>query len=258
LERFFKNPHTLSCRREDPLGHYLDEFAQRLSEKGYSWLYGRRQLQLAAELSHWLRKKDLAVADLKVADLEKYLKYRSRSVRVRRGDAANLKAFYEVLCQKGLVVERVAPVPKTPIEELQDEYSLYLREERALAPTTVIGYLPFSRELLRHRFGTGPIDLSELRAADVLDFVQHRAPLLIRKQAKKMTTVLRSFLQYARYHNYIRTDLAACVPCVADWSATSIPPKGLPFQDVKAVLASCNRQRAVDSLTPVTPRVTSR
>jgi integrase/recombinase XerD len=59
-----------------------------------------------------------------------------------------------------------------------------------------------------------------------------------------MTTVLRSFLQFARYHNYIRTDLAACVPCVADWSATSIP-KGLPFRDVKSVLASCNRQRAV-------------
>jgi site-specific recombinase XerD len=74
--------------------------------------------------------------------------------------------------------------------------------------------------------------------------VQYRAPSLIRKQAKKMTTVLRSFLRYARYHNYIRTDLAACVPCVADWSATSIP-KGLPFKDVKTVLASCNRQRAV-------------
>lgn len=244
MERFFKNPYTLSCRREGPLGHYLDEFAQQLSERGYSRLYGRRQLQLAAELSHWLRKKDLAVTDLKVADLEKYLKYRSRLVRVRRGDAANLKAFYELLRQKGLVVGRVDPVSKTPIEELQDEFSLYLREERALASTTVIGYLPFSREFLAHRFGTAPVDLSKLTAVDVLDFVRHRAPLLIRKQAKKMTTVLRSFLQYARCHNYIRTDLAACVPCVADWSAASIP-KGLPFRDVKAVLASCNRQRAV-------------
>ena len=244
LERFFKNPHTLSCKREGTLGRYIDEFAQQLSEQGYSRQYGRRQLQLAAKLSRWLGKKNLAVADLKVADLENYLKYRSRLVRIRRGDAANLKAFYELLCQKGLVVGRVDPVPKTPIEELQSEFSLYLGEERALAPTMVIGYLPFSRELLTHRFGTGRVDLSKLRAADVVDFVQHRAPSLIRKQAKKMTMVLRSFLQFARYHNYIRTDLAACVPCVADLSATSIP-KGLPFKDVKSVLASCNRQRAV-------------
>jgi len=244
MERFFKNPHTLSCKREGPLGLYIDEFAQQLSEQGYSRLYGRRQLQLAAKLSRWLGRKNLAVADLKVADLESYLKCRSRRVRVRRGDAANLRAFYELLCQKGLVVARVDPIPKTPIEELQGKFGLYLGEERALAATTVIGYLPFSRELLAHRFGTGPVDLSLLTAADVVDFVQYRAPSLIRKQAKKMTTVLRSFLRYARYHNYIRTDLAACVPCVADGSATSIP-KGLPFKDVKAVLASCNRQCAV-------------
>lgn len=212
MECFFKNPHIVSFRREGPLGQYLDEFAQQLSEQGYSRLYGRRQLQLAAELSCWLRKKNLAVADLRVADLEDYLKHRARLVRVRRGDAANLKAFYELLRQKGLVRERVELVAKTPIEELRDEFSLYLREERALAPTTVIGYLPFSRELLVHRFGTGPVDLGKMRAVDVLDFVQHRAPLLTRKHAKLMTTVLRSFLQFARYHNYIHTDLAACVP----------------------------------------------
>lgn len=59
-----------------------------------------------------------------------------------------------------------------------------------------------------------------------------------------MTTAMRSFLQYARYRDYIRADLAACVPCVADWSSASIP-KSLPLKHVKGVLASCNRKTAI-------------
>ncbi len=46
-----------------------------------------------------------------------------------------------------------------------------------------------------------------------------------------MTSALRSFLRYARYQDFIRSDLAACVPCVADWSVASIP-KGLPIEHV--------------------------
>jgi site-specific recombinase XerC len=59
-----------------------------------------------------------------------------------------------------------------------------------------------------------------------------------------MTSALRSFLGYARYQDFIRSDLAACVPCVADWSVASIP-KGLPIEHVKRVLASCNRKIAI-------------
>jgi site-specific recombinase XerC len=59
-----------------------------------------------------------------------------------------------------------------------------------------------------------------------------------------MTSALRSFLRYARYQAFIRSDLAACVPCVADWSVASIP-KGLPIEHVKRVLASCNRKSAI-------------
>jgi len=59
-----------------------------------------------------------------------------------------------------------------------------------------------------------------------------------------MPSALRSFLRYARYQDFIRSDLAACVPCVADWSVASIP-KGLPIEHVKRVLDSCNRKTAI-------------
>ena len=53
MERFFKDPHTLHCKRQGPFGLYIDEFAQQLSEQSYSRQYACRKLQLVAELSHW-------------------------------------------------------------------------------------------------------------------------------------------------------------------------------------------------------------
>lgn len=138
----------------------------------------------------------------------------------------------------------VTPVEGTTIDKLLDDFSLYLRQERVLAPTTVANYVSLIKKFLTHRFGTGPADLSDLTAAQVVGSVQRLVPSLCRKRAKVMTSALRSFLRYARYQDFIRSDLAACVPCVADWSVASIP-KGLPIEHVKRVLASCNRKSAI-------------
>jgi site-specific recombinase XerD len=121
---------------------------------------------------------------------------------------------------------------------------LYLRQERVLAPTTVANYLFFTKKFLVHLFRTGPINLSILKAAEVVESVQRLASSFGRKRAKVMTSALRSFLRYARYQDFIRSDLAACVPCVADWSVASIP-KGLPIEHVNRMLASCNRKSAI-------------
>src|SRR5437016_8587206 len=141
--------------------------------------------------------------------------------------------------RKGLVTL----VERTTIDKLLDDFSLYLQQERVLAPTTVANYVSLIKKFLTHRFGTGPADLSNLTAAQVVGSVQRLVPSLCRKRAKVMTSALRSFLRYARYQDFIRSDLAACVPCVADWSVASIP-KGLPIEHVKRVLASCNRKRS--------------
>src|SRR5437870_6032562 len=142
--------------------------------------------------------------------------------------------------RKGLVTL----VERTTIDKLLDDFSLYLQQERVLAATTVANYVSLIKKFLTHRFGTGPADLSNLTAAQVVGSVQRLVPSLSRKRAKVMTSALRSFLRYARYQDFIRSDLAACVPCVADWSVASIP-EGLPIEQVNRVLAGCNRKSAI-------------
>jgi site-specific recombinase XerD len=244
MERFFKDPHTLHCKRQGPFGLYIDEFAQQLSEQSYSRQYACRKLQLVAELSHWLQQRKSSVSDLTVAKMENFLRNRARPARVRSGDAAGLKAFFELLLRKGQVTASVNHVQKTGIDKLQEDFGLYLQQERVLAPTTVTNYSSFVKKFLAHRFKTGRVKLSDLSAADVIESVQHLALSLSRRRAKAMSSALRSFLRYVRYQDFIRADLAACVPCVADWSVAPIP-KGLPTEHINRVLARCNRTNAI-------------
>ena len=70
-------------------------------------------------------------------------------------------------------------------------YERYLREARGLVSTTILSYAPFVHAFLHHRFGSGRVILSSLRASDVVGFVQHMAPGMNRKRAKIMGTTAR-------------------------------------------------------------------
>jgi len=142
----------------------------------------------------------------------------------------------------------VVPLPVspavTPADRLQTEFRLYLQQERALASTTQDCYLTFVSEFLEERFGSGPIDLASLRAADVLGFVQRRAVTIQSKRVQLMTTALRSFLRFTRYRGEIDKDLAACVPAIANWKLSTIP-RAIPPDQVKLLLTSIDRKTAV-------------
>ena len=132
----------------------------------------------------------------------------------------------------------------TPAERLQSEFRLYLRQERALAATTQAAYTAFVSEFLTERFGARPVDLSRLCAADITRFVRRRASTIQSKRVQLMTTALRSFLRFARYQGDIETDLAACIPAVANWKQSTLP-RALPPDQVEQVLNSVDRKTAL-------------
>lgn len=240
MERFFKDPHIIARKREGPLGLYIDELAQHFAEKGYSRSYARRQLQLADEFGRWLQRHTVAPADLKAEQPRSFLRYRARFRKPRQGDLAACKSVYDLLRQKGLIA--ALPIPeRLPVGRLSDEFSLYLRQERQLASTTVTRYAGLVEDWLTDRFGSEQVNLSRLSTAEIVGYIQRLAPTMARKCAKVMATAFRSFLQYARYRGYIQLDLAASIPPIADWSRTSIP-RSLPVEHVQQVLVHCNRE----------------
>lgn len=236
---------TLLRPLEGPLAPHIVSFAQWMSEQGYSSYSLQRQVRLASEFSRWLTQNGVALTDLSALHPEQYLCHRARKVRIGRGDAAALRSLMAFLRRaEAIPPDEELPAATTPVDCCVEEFERYLREERALASATIVNYLPFVRELLTQRFGNAEVQLSELRASDVVGFVQRRAHQLHLKRAKLMATALRSCLQYARYRGDITLDLAAAIPPVANWSMTSIP-RAIADDQVHALLASVDRSTAL-------------
>ena len=181
--------------------------------RAYARYSARLQLRLVADFSRWLTQQGLTVHELIPEHTTYYLRYRAQQQRPRSGDAAALERLLDLLRRAGAIAEPPVPLAKTPEQQYTDAFGLYLRQERALASTTVTYYLEFVRRFLRDRFADGPVALAALGAADVIGFVQRQAAGLHPKRAKLMTTALRSFLHYAHYRgDVLMISLPLCRP----------------------------------------------
>lgn len=235
---------VLSHAPDGPLARYLGVFARSQKAQGYCLYYVHRQVLLAARFSYWLKKKRVALYQIRSDHVRKYLQYRAQQARLRKDDIAALKHLIDFLRGKGLIAsEKVSTRRLTPAEQCVEAYSQYLREARALARTTIINYVPFIREFLTDRFGKGPVTLGQISAGDTVQFVQHKALKLHQKRAKLLTTALRSFLRYVCYRGDLKLDLAAAVPTVANWSMSSIP-RAIGEDQVRKLLSSIDRRTA--------------
>ena len=236
------NQVVLSRPPEGPLAAQIGSFAESVSEQGYSLASIHRQVLLAACFSRWLQQNGVGLRSICSDHAARYLRYRARRVRPGRGDAAALKHLIGFLRREGVIPsEKKLACQPTPAEHCAQVYGRYLLEVRALARPTIINYVPFIRSFLEDRFGDGRVNLSRLRASDVIRFVQLKAQRLHLKRAKLMTTALRSFLRYARYRGDMVPDLADFVPVVANWSMPSIPRAIAPDQ-IRQLLSSIDRR----------------
>jgi integrase/recombinase XerD len=236
---------VLSRAPDGPLAKYIGMFAKSQGAQGYAPYSIRRHVMLATCFSRWLEKTGVPLHHISSDHPSQYLRYRARRLHPVGGDTAALRHLIDFLRSEGAIAaEKVPPQRLTPVERCAQTYWQYLAEARALATATMVNYVPLIRGFLKDRFGDGPVNLSRLRARDVVGFVQRQAPVLHLKRAKLLTTALRSFLRYARYRGEVTLDLAAAVPIVANWSMPSIP-RAIAGDQIRRLLASIDRSTAV-------------
>ncbi len=235
---------VLSQAPTGPLATYVIAFADALSQRGYAHYSTHRQVMLAACFCRWLQKTGVARRHVTSGHVARYLRCRYRHWRPHRDDRPALDHFIGLLRHQGAIPAARTPRRRhTPVQRCIQQYQHYLREDRALADTTIVNYAPFVEQFLASRFGSGPVRLAKLAAQDIVRFVERQAPHLHRKRAKLLTTALRSFLRYTRYRGATRLDLAEAVPCVADWSMAAIP-RGIAPEQVERLLQSIDRRTA--------------
>ena len=244
--RYIVNDRLVLMRPpEGPLAAFIRPFSDWVIEQGYRSDSLGQRARLGADFSRWLGRRALAAPNVHAEHCAEYLRYRRRSGRWVRGDAVALEQFKNFLCARGALPRaKIVSRSSTPAHLCAQEFERYLRNERLLAPATIVNYVPYVSGFLKDRFGTGPVDLSRLRALDIVRFVQRQAPRLHVKRAKLLTTALRAFLRYGCYRGQVSADLLPSVPMVASWSMPLIPRAISPDQ-VRQVLSHVDRHTAV-------------
>ncbi|MEM5353435.1 tyrosine-type recombinase/integrase [Paraburkholderia caribensis] len=225
---------------DGPLASHLEGFAAQLLRMGYAPNTVHAKCDVLADLSRWLGRRQIPLAKLNETRLRQFQEARRLRNSVRRCDLATGQQFLAYLRDQGDIAPAVQQIDRTASACLIRAYEVFLYTERGLSRSTAARYLPIIRCFLDERFGCKIPRLERLRPQDLHDFILREMRRVSRSHGKLIVTALRSFLRFLLQRGAIQTDLACTLPGVACWRLSHLP-KSLPPDQVKRLLACCNR-----------------
>ncbi|MGH9163339.1 MAG: tyrosine-type recombinase/integrase, partial [Vicinamibacteraceae bacterium] len=223
-----------------PLAPYIDRFAEVLTSEGYASETVRTKCAWVAAFSHWLTRRGRSLASLDDARITQFHRQHRRDAP-RRGDVATGRQLLAFLRDLGVSLPPRPHPDRSALGRLLREYERFLRSERGLARSTIVGFLAIVRRFLTGHFKNRPLHLQDLRPPDLHRFVLREAHRVSRTHARTTVTTLRSFLRFLRQRGAIDTDLAAALPGVAQWRWAHLP-KALPPEQVECLLRRSDRR----------------
>jgi len=224
-----------------PLAPWAPGMKERLVTLGYTRRMVERHLQFAGGLSRFLQQRGVTAGDLCPELVGEFVGAIRAKNSSWRPTSKSLSWLVDYLRDAG--VATVLVVPRAPSEQqvLVERYRDYLTVERGLEPDTVANYVRVVTLFVTVQAGRG---LEELDASDISGFMASQCRQVSARQAERLATGLRSFLGFALVEGLISVPLAGAVPSVARWSGAALP-RYLTSKQVAALLASCDRRRAL-------------
>jgi site-specific recombinase XerD len=191
-----------------------------------------------AHVSRWLTSKGLDVQELTPDRIDEFLVARRDAGYNQWCSPKGMAPLLANLRRLGVVPFPTRTTPTAPAAQLLADYRTYLIEERGLAAATVRSDLHVARLFLAAR---PKIDLEELCASEVVDFVQQECRHRSSGSTRYVVTGLRAFLRFCHHTSKTPRPLADAVPKSASWRLSALP-RTLDDDDVTALLRSCDRR----------------
>lgn len=236
-------PNPSHVHISGPLADYAVGFGKELLERGYPTSSAARHVRLLAQLSQWMESEGLGDRDLSEERLAGFLEFR----RTRGYATSPSSSFVMRLLSSvpGLSVVPADRAPLTPLEVTVADYGRYLEKERGLAAATISGYLYVTRLFLSDQVDSGEdtLDLSQLSARAVIDFVVGESRRRSVGGSQVVVTAMRSFLRFLFYDDRIPQRLDEAVPAVS--APKGFLPRGLSSEVVTALLNACDTTTAL-------------
>lgn len=231
-------------RRKNPATALSKGLEEDLRRQGYAASTLWKQRRLLNDLIGWLQGQQLAMGDLSMAQVDRFMADR-RAAGVRKLKTRKaLGPILGYLRGLGLVPAVETPVEDDPAQIILNRYRQFLITERGLATVTVGRYIDCLRPFLDGRMAAGNLDLGGLTPADITAFVVAWCPCLNSGVAKLTVTALRSFLGFLHLDGVTERSLVPAVPKVTRRRLAGLP-KGLEPDQVRRLLAACDVGTAV-------------
>ena len=128
------------------------------------------------------------------------------------------------------------------LDSLVEAYKQHQRQTRGLGEGTLRGYERVVRQQVRTSLGEDPIDPTDLRPWDVVQFVASMQGQFSPGSMKTVTTALRSFFRFLRVEGRCDERLEEAVPTVANWQRSTLP-RYLSEAQLTQVLASVDTSK---------------
>jgi integrase/recombinase XerD len=218
-------PPTAAEVAPDWLRPYCKQFIQRLTDQGYAPATLRTYEAAARLLCEKVAQRELRKGQLVGRALSSVREAALAAMHPNKRDHKRfcLERFIDALVEAG-VAERPRPKRKvaTPLDRLQSEYEIYLRDHRGLADATIYHCVSFFKRFMAFRFGETLGCLDDITTRDVVAFIcKLRGGTAPRD--KTAPSQLRNLLRFLFWSGKTKRDLAASIPRARQPGRSSLP-----------------------------------
>jgi integrase/recombinase XerD len=231
-------------RVSGPLALSVHPFRLELMRRGFTPRSAQDNAYVLADLSRWLEHTGLAPGQLTARRVEEFVRARRDAGHRRWLSDRSLRLMLGFLRDAGLVPPQEPAVVQGPVEDVLEEYRVYLRRERRLGEGTVRGRVDVARWFLTAQLLDGRLRLDRLGPELVAGFILETSKRYATGSMKAVTSSLRALLRFLFVTAAIDRDLAAAVPSVAGWRLSGLPA-GAGADAVPVLLDSCDRTTGV-------------
>jgi len=224
-----------------PLAPFAGTYGLELKRRGYTPMSSVNQLRQVGRLSRWLEANGSTATDLNVELVEDFLGYQRAGGRSRSGwSRPGLRCLLDVLSERGVAIEESTSVA-SPTDTLLASFERYLLGEHGLAVGTARAYVSHARRFLAGLSASG---LAGVTAGHVTEAVLRKSAAVSVSTTKCFVVGLRSFLRFCFVQELVQANLSqAALPLTGRRASTL--PRGIPTNDARALLNSCDRRSAL-------------
>lgn len=245
MQESYESARAIAQAARGPLSFHLEAYVSSLIDQQYSAHGVCMKSRCARRFSDWLARQHIEARDADEHAVALYHRGRASVRRVWRGELHSLGQLLIFLRERGVIAGPTTVAEVAPADRVVHRFKEHLLHVRGLAAHTISMYAAWARRFLTEQLGSKTSDLSTLRAADVITFVQHQARSHQPGELKRMTTALRSFLRYAQLRGDVESGIVAAVPAVASWSVMPALPRAISAEHARRALDACDRRTAI-------------